>query len=245
MKAPTAQMSVAEMPEMPSRKLSVGWVLLSMMFGLTTCTQPVPSKCSIRVCKTGGLGTVSVVNPTAQILVGDKVRRPLLASALSLLPGLGVEIVLNVELQAGKACGATERRGFDAGSVTPLARRCGIDRGQSSCVLGFAVAAGLRFAAAAGATGIVDARTAKASAGRNRMLRTIEPSSTGDAPAPSQHIHFSQTTDNRLRSRCADYCTGRGSGKGSACSSSCAAQSSGGDLLEAFPRSRVCGNASE
>src|SRR2546426_837643 len=149
-------MTVEEMPEMPSRKLSVGWLLLSMMFGLTTCTQPVPSKCSIRVCKTGGLGTVSVVNPTAQILVGDKVRRPLLASALSLLPGLGVEIVLNVELQAGKACGAAERRGPGGG-----------------------------------------------------------------------------------------LCTGRGSGKGSACSSSCAAQSSGGDLLEAFPRSRVCGNASE
>src|SRR2546426_6922693 len=121
-------MTVEEMPEMPSRKLSVGWVPLSMMFALTTCTQPVPSKCSIRVCKTGGLGTVSVVKPTAQILVGDKVRRPLLASALSLLPGLGVEIVLNVELQAGKACGAAERRGLAGGGATPPPRRCGQKR---------------------------------------------------------------------------------------------------------------------
>src|SRR2546428_3192490 len=121
--------------------LSVGWLALSMMFGLTACPQPLPSKCSMRVCKTGGLGTVSVVIPTAQILVGEKVRRALLASSLSLPPGLGVEIVLNVELQAGKACGATERRGLEAGCATPLAWRCGRDRGQSSCGLRVAGAA--------------------------------------------------------------------------------------------------------
>src|SRR2546430_14252164 len=158
MKAPTAQISVAEMPEMPSRTLSVGWVPLSMMFGLTTCTQPVPSKCSIRVCKTGGLGTVSVVKPTAQILVGDKVRRPLLASALSLLPGLGVEIVLNVELQAGKACGAAERRGLEGGRAPPPAWRCGQDPGQSRCRPGgVAAAAAARMGAARAATRNADA----------------------------------------------------------------------------------------
>src|SRR2546428_9690269 len=169
MKAPTAQMSVADTPEMPCRVLSVGWVPLSMMFGLTTCTQPLPSKCSMRVCKTGGLGTVSVVNPTAQILVGEKVRRALLASSLSLPPGLGVEIVLNVELQAGKACGATERRGLEAGCATPPAWRCGRDRGQSSCGLGFAVAAGgARVAGGGGARG---ERRRRKGGGRARRKR--------------------------------------------------------------------------
>ena len=77
-------------------------------------------------------------------VVGDSVRSELLASTLSPLPGLGVEIVLNVELQAGKACGAAKRRGLDAGCAAPLTCRCGIDRGQSSCGPGFvAAAAGL------------------------------------------------------------------------------------------------------
>src|SRR2546428_4477599 len=185
MKAPTAQMSVADTPEMPCRVLSVGWVPLSMMFGLTTCTQPLPSKCSMRVCKTGGLGTVSVVNPTAQILVGEKVRRALLASSLSLPPGLGVEIVLNVELQAGKACGATERRGLEAGCATPPAWRCGRDRGQSSCGLGFAVAAvGARVAAAAGGAGNVGPKKAKGGACGKWILGNIKPPPTRAPAAP-------------------------------------------------------------